>query len=52
VAYLGAPFHPVLDPRQRRERFQSMPLGHPTYLAAKANGDQSMLGTRLSLDDV
>ena len=29
-----------------------MPLGQPTYLAAKANGDQSMLGTRVSLEDV
>ncbi len=29
-----------------------MPLGQPTYLAAKANGDQSMLIKRATTEDV
>ena len=32
------------DPSLREEGLSMIPLGHPTHLAAKANGESSMLG--------
>ena len=52
VAHRCAPFHPVLDPHRRWERLQRRPLGQPTYLAAKVNGDNSMLVTLEEDEDV
>jgi peptide/nickel transport system permease protein len=34
------------DPCLRQEGIERRPLGHPTYLAAKAKGEHSMSGTR------
>ena len=39
---LGAPYHPALDPRRRRERFGRRASGSPAYPAAKAKRDSSM----------
>ena len=33
-----------IDPRETREELSAMLLGHPTYLKAKAGGENSMSG--------
>ena len=41
-----APRNAVLNPRRSREKFGGILLGHPSYLKAKAGGDQSMAEKR------
>ncbi len=52
MALARAPFHPVFDPRFKRERFRSKPLGQPSYLAVKAKGEKSMAVTQALSEDV
>ena len=47
-----APRNAVLNPRQSREKFGGIFLGHPIHLKAKAGGEKSMSETRRALEDV
>ncbi len=47
-----APCRQLLDPCPRQERSGRTPLGQPTYLDAKAEGDKSMLATWGRSEDV
>ena len=52
MCWLRAPFHPVVDPPRSGEKLGGLwLLGHPPYLAAKANGDNSMVGKRERSED-
>jgi len=52
LAWISAPFHPVVDPSQREEKFGGRwLLGYPTYPTAKAKGERSMLGKREQAED-
>jgi hypothetical protein len=47
-----APRNAVLNPRQSREKFGGILLGHPTYLKAKAGGENSLSEKQGALEGV